>query len=301
MIDFLWKQKRSQHAFFVSLILLLIIIFYLYDLDWAVLQLCLGLFLLVYLIYLVLQSMDYRKGQVTEQEFIQLQSEFQAYRNQQIQSQNDLEDYFLMWVHQIKTPIAASHMLLDQSSNENSGLKKQLIQIENYANMAMNYLKLNDPSRDMDLSPVKVDDLVRPLLKRYRLHFIEKNIKLAYQVSDQMVVTEAKLAGLMIEQILNNALKYSQGGQISIFFDATSQVLSIKDQGPGIPSQDLPKIFDRGYSGFNGKLEEKSSGLGLYLVALIAKRLGHQVTVESELGQGSQFNLSFKAANLSIM
>ncbi|WP_051221227.1 hypothetical protein [Eremococcus coleocola] len=86
MIVFLWKQKRSQHAFFVTLILLLIIIFYLYDLDRAVLQLCLGLFLLVYLIYLVLQSMDYRKDQVTKQEFIQLQSEFQAYRNQQIQS-----------------------------------------------------------------------------------------------------------------------------------------------------------------------------------------------------------------------
>ena len=166
-----------------------------------------------------------------------------------------------------------------------------MVEIENYTNMALHYLRLVNPDRDLTFTNISLDTIIRPLIKKYRVQFIQQQVKLHYETINESIVTEANLTSLMIEQILNNALKYTSDGDIWIQFNAQNMSLSIKDNGKGIRESDLPKIFDKGFSGFNGQLNEKSSGIGLYLVKTIATRLNQRVTVTSTVNEGTTFTI----------
>ncbi len=208
--------------------------------------------------------------------------------------QSDLEEYFLMWVHQIKAPITAGNLLLeDDFVEKKEELKNQFLRIENYTSMAMNYIKITSPDKDMDFSNITLDSIITPLIKKYSMQFIAKKINLQYEKIDEQILTDAKLLSIVIEQILNNALKYTEKGMIWITYDKEINSLSIKDTGIGILSENIEKIFDKGYSGFNGRLNEKSSGIGLYLAREIAKRLNHKISVESEINKGTEFRVEF--------
>ena len=199
-----------------------------------------------------------------------------------------------MWLHQIKTPMTVSKLLLEKpDETTNTKLKMQLIYIEQYINMAMNYLKVIDHSTDMDITHVNLDDIIKNLLKKYSLLFIHNSISLEYQSNVTFVVSDSRWLTILIEQILSNALKYTENGKISIQYLEDKHALEIKDTGIGIRSEDIPKIFDCGYSGFNGRMNEKSSGLGLYLAKKISEKLNIQIEVESKLSKGSIFRLVF--------
>ena len=222
-------------------------------------------------------------------------------KSEMLNQKDDLNAYFLMWLHQIKTPMTVSKLLLDKpDESTTSKLKMQLMYIEQYINMAMNYLKMIDHSTDMDITQVNLDDIIKNLLKKYSLLFIHNHISLDYQSNAKYVVSDSKWLTILIEQILSNALKYTENGKISIQYLEDKHALEIKDTGIGIRSEDIPKIFDRGYSGFNGRMNEKSSGLGLYLAKKISERLNIQIEVESKLSKGSIFRLVFPT-NLTKM
>jgi len=227
-----------------------------------------------------------------EEEVTELTDALKEEKNDNRLLRQDIEEYFLLWVHQIKTPITASYLLLDESDFENKPLLQQeVLKVENYANMALNYLKVLNPANDMDFSYVTIDELVNPLLRKYRVQFIYSNITLHYEKEEHTILTEPKLTSLMIEQLLSNALKYSKEGDIWLSFDEKTKQLTITDNGIGIREEDLPKIFDKGYAGMNGQLETKSSGIGLYLVQLISKRIEQPVSVTSEFEEGSTFTI----------
>ncbi|MGX7108045.1 sensor histidine kinase [Facklamia miroungae] len=220
--------------------------------------------------------------------------ESQVEKNKHLTKEKDMEDYFLLWVHQIKTPITASKMLLEKKNHPFNGLLNQeLVKIEAYSNLALNYLKVTNPKRDMLFSRIRLNDLIQPLLKRYRHQFIHQTITLHYQPIDREVLTEANLCQIMIEQILSNALKYSTHGNIWITWIEDRQELEIRDDGRGINPQDIPKIFDKGYSGHNGLLNEQSSGIGLYMVRLISERLSQPIEVKSQKNIGTTFSIRF--------
>lgn len=245
-------------------------------------------------VYLGYQMLSFKEEVRLDVRVDQLQEELVELQNSSDLRQNELEEYFIMWVHQIKTPITASQLILKNPDGKAiTSLRQEMLDIENYTNMALNYLKLSNPATDMVFSQRKLDDIINPLLRKYSIQFIQNNIRLNYQPIEEVVVTDANLTSLMIEQILNNALKYASQKEIWIEFDSTTYALSIKDNGKGIRSEDVPKIFDKGYSGFNGQLNQKSSGLGLYLVELIAKRLNQPVTVESRFGEETIFTIHF--------
>ncbi|EWU60625.1 hypothetical protein U337_02855 [Staphylococcus aureus W48969] len=175
-----------------------------------------------------------------------------------------------------------------------SNVRNEVLQIDNYTNLALNYLKLMNQKTYMVFMEVSVDELIRPLIKRYAIQFIHHQTKLHYEKSEAVILTDAKWASIMIEQILNNALKYARGKDVWITFDENTKKLSIRDNGIGINASDLPKIFDKGFSGYNGRISEKSSGIGLYIVSTISKRLGHKVSATSTLNDGSIFTIQFK-------
>ena len=255
----------------------------------------------ILIIYLIVHWFQYQKLSDVEDDNERLLNENKNLKSEMLNQKDDLNAYFLMWLHQIKTPMTVSKLLLEKpDETTNTKLKMQLMYIEQYINMAMNYLKMIDHSTDMDITEVNLDDIIKNLLKKYSLLFIHNHISLEYQSNLTYVVSDSQWLTILIEQILSNALKYTENGKIAIQYLEDKHALEIRDTGIGIRSEDIPKIFDRGYSGFNGRMNEKSSGLGLYLARKISERLNIQIEVESKLSQGSVFRLVFPT-NLTKM
>ena len=255
----------------------------------------------ILLIYLIVHWFQYQKLSDVKDDNERLLNENKNLKSEMLNQKDDLNAYFLMWLHQIKTPITVSKLLLEKpDETTNTKLKMQLMYIEQYINMAMNYLKMIDHSTDMDITEVNLDDIIKNLLKKYSLLFIHNHISLEYQSNLTYVISDSQWLTILIEQILSNALKYTENGKIAIQYLEEKHALEIRDTGIGIRSEDIPKIFDRGYSGFNGRMNEKSSGLGLYLARKISERLNIQIEVESKLSKGSIFRLVFPT-NLTKM
>lgn len=219
-------------------------------------------------------------------------------------ARKEMLDYYGMWVHQIKTPIAAMDILLqnteqvlyqlDEASIQEampvSDMKMELFKIEQYVEMALNYLRVEDISSDLSFKKYAIDDMVRQVIRKYSKIFISKKIKMNFKPTERYVVTDEKWFVFVLEQIISNALKYTKQGQISIYMEENSLV--IEDTGIGIPAEDLPRIFEKGFTGYNGRENKKSTGIGLYLCKNIMDKLQWNITADSEVGTGTKIYLT---------
>ncbi|EGG91397.1 hypothetical protein HMPREF0491_02162 [Lachnospiraceae oral taxon 107 str. F0167] len=292
----LWSFLKSEYRVFITLLFVCSIfggVFLFAGLNMEYFVLGLEIILFALFIFLVMEWFSYVKKEDMAKRIEELEIENKALQSKIIDERKDLEEYFLLWIHQIKTPITVCNLILGKPDADHR-LREQMIYIEEYTNMAMNYLKLLERTSDMDIYEVDLDIIISSIVKKYSLIFIEKKISLNYTPTNAKVISDAKWLSIMLEQIISNALKYTKSGKISINFDKELLKLSIKDTGIGIPSKDIKKIFDRGYSGFNGRVNEKSSGLGLYMVGRIAQILNIKIEVYSKLNIGSEFNFIFK-------
>ena len=288
------KYKLNEIVIIIVLSLLFGLIMMLYNTPLEGIVLTAGIIIFLGIIYFSYSMMIYKKVCTVQEENLQLKEEIQDIRNEKIEYQSEIESYFLLWVHQMKTPITASKLLLEAEDIQKiSQMRHEILQIDNYTNLALSYLKLMNEKTDMVFMEVRMDDLITPLIKRYSIQFIHNDTKLHYEKIYDSVLTDAKWTSVMIEQILNNALKYARGKNIWIKYSEAENILSVKDDGKGINTSDLPKIFEKGFSGYNGRLNDKSSGIGLYIVKTIARRMNVSVSVESELGKGTTFHMKF--------
>lgn len=206
---------------------------------------------------------------------------------------NDLMDYYTLWAHQIKTPIAASSLLVGEIEDKKvkNQLEQELFKIESYVNIVLQYLRLESFHEDLVLKKENVEDLVKEIVKKYAIFFIQKGLSLNLHDLDRTIITDKKWFVVILEQVLSNSLKYTSQGAIEIYFQ--EDTLYIKDSGLGIQDADLLRVFERGFSGYNGRLTQQSSGLGLYLSKKIADELGHQISIASQVGQGTTVMISF--------
>ena len=220
-------------------------------------------------------------------------------------SKKELLDYYGMWVHQIKTPIAALDILLQntermlyrldekemmQEAISVSDMKMELFKIEQYVEMALNYLRVEDISSDLVFKKQELDDMVRQVIRKYAKIFISKKIKMDFKPTKACIVTDEKWFIFVLEQLISNALKYTKKGQISIYMKEKSLV--IEDTGIGIPAEDLPRVFEKGFTGYNGRENKKSTGIGLYLCKNIMDKLQWNITADSEVGRGTKIYLT---------
>lgn len=210
-------------------------------------------------------------------------------------------DYYMMWTHQIKTPISAMKLLLNESKLQDRDsflLKEELLKIEQYVEMVLTYQRLESISADLVLETYDLDALLKRAVRKYSLSFINKLLSLEMPETTYEVLTDEKWFVFCLEQLLSNSLKYTAKGGISIRTWAREDrvFLSIEDTGIGIRSQDLPRIFEKGFTGYNGRLDKKSTGIGLYLCRQIFTHLNITIQVESEEGQGTKVILGIPAA-----
>ena len=212
----------------------------------------------------------------------------------------DLLDYYTLWVHQIKTPIAASQLLVAEVADRQlkQQLEQEIFKIDSYTNLVLQYLRLESFHDDLVLKQVQIEDLVKEIIRKYALFFIQKGLNVNLYDLDKEIVTDKKWLLVVIEQIISNSLKYTKEGGLEIYMDG--QELCIKDTGIGIKNSDVLRVFERGFSGYNGRLTQQSSGLGLYLSKKISEELGHQIRIESEVGKGTTVRIQFAQVNLVL-
>ena len=212
----------------------------------------------------------------------------------------DLLDYYTLWVHQIKTPIAASQLLVAEVADRQlkQQLEQEIFKIDSYTNLVLQYLRLESFHDDLVLKQVQIEDLVKEIIRKYALFFIQKGLNVNLHDLDKEIVTDKKWLLVVIEQIISNSLKYTKEGGLEIYMDG--QELCIKDTGIGIKNSDVLRVFERGFSGYNGRLTQQSSGLGLYLSKKISEELGHQIRIESEVGTGTTVRIKFSEVKLVL-
>ena len=271
------------------------VVFLLMNLGFENYVLAFEIVIFFFIVYLIFMAFLNKKEKKLKNQIQELEEANLNLRNDFLAKEKELQEYFLIWIHQIKTPITAGKLICDSDiENENvKNIKKELIYIEDYTNMALSYLKMANHNTDMDISLVNLDDIIKPLIKKYAILFISNNIKLEYEKLNVKVITDSKWCMVVIEQLLSNAIKYTKNGIVSISFNEKENYLEIKDNGIGIKDSDLPKIFDKGYSGFNGRQNQKSTGIGLFLVKQILDKLGQKVKLESRLGEGTSVKVYF--------
>lgn len=210
----------------------------------------------------------------------------------------DTADYYSMWVHQIKTPIASMNLKLkSMDSPDARKLLSDLTSIENYVDMVMSYLRLNSEHTDYVFKDENIKDMLRQSVKKFSTDFIERKLSMEFEVQDCLVYTDRKWVSIVFEQIISNALKYTRSGGIKISFFEESNMLAIKDTGIGIDSTELPRIFERGYTGFNGRGEAHSSGIGLFIAKKICDNLGIGIRCVSKVNEGTTMYLYFPKKN----
>lgn len=236
-------------------------------------------------------------------------------------SSEDMTDYYTMWAHQIKTPIFALRLLLQESTEENKEKLSELFKIEQYVEMVLGYLRTEDMSSDLKLSRCFLDRIIRDQIHKYAGIFVSKKLTLTYESISQDVLTDEKWLGFVIGQILSNALKYTRTGGIRIYLEkklsldtddvsisignddcnkVENLTLVIEDTGIGIRAEDIPRIFEKGYTGVNGRDDNRATGIGLYLSNKIMRKLGHRLYITSTEGKGTKVFLEFSVEDLSM-
>lgn len=211
----------------------------------------------------------------------------------------EMVEYYSVWAHQIKTPISSMRLALQSEDSDFSrNISKDLFKIEQYVEMVLLFLRVKSESTDYRIEEYDLDKIIKEAIKKFSTEFITKNISLDYKVIDKKVITDEKWMQFVIEQLISNALKYSTEGTISIYI--SGDILTIKDNGIGISSEDLPRVFEYGYTGYSGRLDKKASGIGLYLCKTICNRLRHKITIQSEVGKGTTVNVDVSRYDLGI-
>lgn len=202
----------------------------------------------------------------------------------------EMVDYYTAWVHQIKTPIAAMRLTLQPDDTPNARrLMSQLLRIEQYVDMVLMYLRLDEGTSDYVIRACDLDGIIRQSLRKFAGEFIDRKLTLHYEPLHLSVVTDEKWLGFVVEQVLSNALKYTASGSVTIAMDGDD--LCIRDTGMGIAPEDLPRIFDRGFTGLNGRRDTRASGIGLYLCRRICRSLGHTIRASSVPNQGTEIRI----------
>lgn len=211
-------------------------------------------------------------------------------------------DYYTLWSHQIKTPISAMRLLLQsEQSNLREELLEQLFKVEQYVEKVLQYLRIENMENDLVFKRHSLDDIVKQAVRKYAKIFIRRKIKLHYQRLDYEVLTDEKWLLFVIEQILSNSLKYTKQGDIFIYMDKNlSDTLVIEDTGKGIEQEDLPRIFERGFTGYNGRFDKTSTGMGLFLSKQILNRLSHTIAIESIAGKGTKVKIGLDTTDILL-
>ncbi|MFD0673206.1 sensor histidine kinase [Cohnella sp. GCM10027633] len=213
--------------------------------------------------------------------------------------QKEYYDFIVSWFHEIKTPISVLR-LMQQTEFDPRGAEEEVSRIEHYVDQALYYAKLDSFNQDYEIVNCDLEQLTKEAVKAHAKSFISRKVRIRLDVPETIVQTDPKWLLFILNQLLSNSLKYTaENGEISIASLTTSgeKRLVVRDDGIGIVAADLPRVFNRGFTGVNGRTHAKSTGMGLYLAQELARKLGHNLSCESVAGAYTAMSIHFPRNN----
>lgn len=211
-------------------------------------------------------------------------------------------EYIETWVHEIKTPISASYLFLENNpSGQTDVLYNEINRIESYVEQALYYARSNHVEKDYIIKAFDLEALVKDTVRKYSKFLISKKCELAFDVSDVVVYTDKKWLEFILSQIIMNSVKYCKTPMKLSFVvkkEKHAYILGIHDNGPGITATDLKHVFKKGYVGITGRRESKSTGIGLYLCEKLCSKMGLSIHIQSEENHGTSVYITFPNSEL---
>lgn len=240
-----------------------------------------------------------------QKRFLELLKKIHQDNRNQLQHLNDekkdQQEFILSWIHEVKLPIAASRLLMENSENKTKDylidkFEDELDKIDNYVEQALYYSRIDSFSTDYFITEVTANQIIKSSVKKYSKLFINKEIQFQMDDSTQFVQSDSKWLGFVIDQIIANSIKYTErGGKVAVQFeeDDREKRISILDSGIGIATEDLSRVFQKGFTGLTGRNQLKSTGIGLYLAKQLTRKLGHTLSIQSEEGTYTKVTIHF--------
>ena len=249
-----------------------------------------------------LETADFPKAETPLEEIYQeiIREQEKRCQREQKESREKLvrsREYYTRWSHQIKTPIAAMELLLQEEPADVRALKRELLKTSQYVEMALSYQRMEGEGNDLVIQRYELRPVVMQAVKKVSPLLIHKHISFSAGDLSGEVLTDEKWLVFVLEQLLTNASKYTkEGGSVRI--GQENGLLVLRDTGIGIRPEDLPRIFEWGYTGYNGRLDKRSTGVGLALVKQVMEMLGNKIEIRSVLGEGTEVFLDLRRTEL---
>ena len=302
--DFL-KENKNLIIIFLIISITYLLVFLAFDIE--IFVLLYGFLINLFILTSFLSYKYFRSEEITFEEITKNPSnrekiiidEFskldKKYKNLMISYNNmesDIKDFYGLWIHEIKTPIAENKLILADDLPDHKLLIENNKKIEDYLNILLGFVRFNSKTNDYVFKEVEIESLIKEIIREKSYEFISKKISLDLGDLSFETISDEKWLAFIINQVLNNSLKYTEaGGKIKIFFD--NKNLVIEDNGVGVKAADLPRVFEMGYTGENGRKFGAATGLGLYLVKSIGKDLNLDIKIESEEGKFTKIMINF--------
>ena len=189
-------------------------------------------------------------------------------------------------------------LLQSEPDSRSAALEAELFKVEQYVDMALGYARLNGPSTDFVLRACDINTVMLRTARRFAPLFIQKKLALDYRPTALTALTDEKWLAFALEQLVSNAVKYTFHGGVTLRADEQAQAVIVEDTGIGIAPEDLPRVFEHGFTGLNGREDKRATGIGLYLSKRVLDKLGHRIRIESQVGAGTRVTVSLKRASL---
>ena len=252
-----------------------------------------------YLLSEIIEEPDFAEGKILYDLLSETNRSMRESINYYKNIQKEYEEYIEMWIHEIKTPIASSKLVIENNYNNDIVRKidTQINKIDNFVEQVLYYSRSNEVGKDYIIKKVELEPLVKKVIKRNQRDFISKRISLELKDLEQVVYSDSKWIEFILNQIIVNAIKYSKGNNDKIEIESQKQnnsvILSIKDYGVGINEKDIGRVFEKGFTGENGRKFGKSTGIGLYLCKKLCEKLGLGLYIDSKENNGTKVNIIF--------
>ncbi|MGP4039165.1 sensor histidine kinase [Gracilibacillus sp. D59] len=235
------------------------------------------------------------------QHFQNILTDYQEQLDQLFEEKRDQQEFIMSWIHEVKLPIAASRLLIENSEDKSVSMlvdkfEDEIEKIDYYVEQALYYSRVDSFSKDYFIKEININQIAKNSAKKYAKLFITKKINFTIENEEKLVHTDSKWLGFVFDQIIVNALKYTgDGGNITVLLeeDTKEKRVIVEDDGIGIKQEDINRVFEKGFTGSIGRSHAQSTGMGLYLAKQLANKLGHDITIESEEGKYTKVIIHF--------
>lgn len=251
----------------------------------------------VYLLPEVIEDADFLEGKYLIHFLREMETSMAECVKKYKKDHEDYKDYIEMWIHEVKLPIATGKMIAENYRSEAmNSMEEELQKIENYTEQALYYARSYNVEKDYLIKEVTLQSVVAEVLKKNKKVLITEKIRIQMEHLEVQVFTDSKWMEFVLNQIVSNCVKY-RSDQPYILFSAVKKkeqvIFTIEDNGIGIPTGEMQRVFEKGFTGSNGRGKQKSTGIGLYLCKKLCRRLGHDILLSSKEGEGTEVSIIF--------